>query len=281
MMKIKSFAHAWAIVPLLVATPLLAQESAKPSTAKGESSWDLVFAAASGVGVFQDIQVPYNEYTGTRGDGTSATEENRDHMGLPLMGTLGIAMRFDRLTWDLALDLMQMRASTGPADTQSSSYNRINAGTGLRYKYRISDFTTYWGLHLQARRSTFNNVSSGHYLDTMMIRISAGMHLTKSWIVDGWFATAPYATFGYNNGGNRTAFKNSTSEVNEFGLLSSLRLHKNTWFDLGVEQEKATVTISDVEEYNNFGLNVSPSRQPSRLYTLSTSVIRAGFRKTF
>src|SRR5690606_26346211 len=109
----------------------------------------------TGFAVFQDIQVPINEEVGYRADGKLPAEEFQNHFGLALRGHVGYQNFEGRFGYDAGLDIMQARATNGPAATQSSSYARYHLGTGIHYRL-IPNWTA--GFTFGLRRSSFNNV---------------------------------------------------------------------------------------------------------------------------
>jgi hypothetical protein len=248
------------------------------------SPWKFNFAGATGFGLFQDIQVPVNEVAGVRGDGKTAAEENATHAGILLGGSIGISYRHESILYESSFDVMQMNSASGPAETQSSSYNRMSLATGAKYLLKLSSYQSFIGTSVAVRRSSFNNVSNGHYIEAILIDLNIGIAREKNWSLQANAGTAPTAHFGFNTGkgfrGER--FQNSSTKLSHFGLLNSYNVAgSSTWIDLGLEQERATVVIGDVNEYDNFGLSVTPTSQSARAYDLATTSVTVGFRKLF
>lgn len=237
----------------------------------------------SGIGVFQDIQVPINEFDETRGDGSSIAEENKDHVGLPLFAGIGYRRSLASLTFDLVtVDGTQIRSTTGPSATQSSSYTRIELYSGARYNFKLS-YTDMWiSARAGARRSFFSNVSNSHFVESGVIRLATGLE-RGSFGLSGFFGYAPASRVGYSSKGftGGEYFKKASATLSEAGVIAALKLKENTYFELGVEQESIRMSIKDIMEYNGFGLNVTPAQQTNREYQLSTVLAKIGFRKLF
>jgi hypothetical protein len=238
-----------------------------------------------GVGSFQDIQVPYHEQYEVRGDGTAAQEENVDHAGLLLEAGIGKQTGSGSWIWQIFdFDALQIKSSGGPAATQASSYSRLNLQSGLSYRFAVTDLIGATGLTAGVRRSSFNNVSSAHYIESVLIGLKGGL-TGHSHALQGSFAVAPMARFGYSEdgmfGGRR--FEKSKASLYEATLQYSYLLQQDVWLDLGAAQESAHVEIEDVNEYNalGYGLSVRDTARPNRVYDLSTVAIRLGFRKAF
>ncbi len=238
----------------------------------------------SGLGVFQDVQVPINNDTNVRGDGKAAQQENQDHVGLPLLAGIGMVRRAGAMTYDFGVDAMFMRATTGPAETQSSTYSRVELGGGAELEFPLFGLMGNAGAGAGIRRSVFANVSNGHYLQSALIKGAIGVASARSdgWRLDGTFNYAPVARFGYYAGTmfGGDPFKNSKASLMEIGLETKIHLRDELWLELGFTREVAKVTIDDTTEYGGFGLAVSPERE-TRAYDLVTTVARVGVAKKF
>ena len=67
-----------------------------------------------------------------------------------------------------------MSAFSGPPETGTAMYSRMNADLGLTYTYVDKLLKPYIITAIEARRSMFNNGSSGHYIEAIsMISTSA------------------------------------------------------------------------------------------------------------
>lgn len=278
---------SFVLFPSLFASVAVAQPGPRFTVAKeaAEPSPYVVTARANtGVGVFQDIQVPINENFRVRGDGTATGEENADHAGIPMSAGIGFAIRSGNLSYDVVdFDALDMRATSGPAETKSSSYSRLQLTTGVSYSLPLAyGFTGSAGLNTGVRRSSFNNVSSSHYLESLIVGGSIGLKTTGFGVtLTGVFA--PKARFGYSDadvlGGH--AFAKSTASMSQIAAIIAFPIGPRVYLDTGIEQESVHVTIDDVNEYGDFGLSVQDSRRPTREYDLATSVVRFGLRKEF
>jgi hypothetical protein len=242
----------------------------------------LVVTGGTGMAVFKDIQVPVNIEEGSRGDGSVAADEFQDHSGFPLYLSIGYFSQSQLWRPMVSMDFTKVTASAGPPATQSASYSRINLLGGIDRRFALTDMSGFLGVRTHARRSSFNNVSSGHHINAGLVGVAAGIEQTRRFKVESFFSMAPISTFNYHTDGfGGKKFQSATSEMMEFGLLSSFNMHQNAWFDIGAEQERALVKIGDVQEYDSFGLAVTPTNAPERVYDISTTILKIGFRKNF
>lgn len=260
---------------VLASVPLLAPESAFAVTVHG----------ASGVGTFQDIQVPYNEQYEIRGDGTAIQEENIGHQGLLLNAGIGKEMPRGRWLFQaFEFDALQIKSSGGPAATQASSYSRLNLESGATYRFPLGGLKASSGLKGGLRRTSYNNVSSAHYIESLLVGLTAGLS-GELHAFNATLAVAPMTRFGYSEDGmfGGKEFQKSKASLFEVSAAYSYTLQDNVWLDLGVSQESARIELEDVNEYNELGyaLSVLDSSNPTRSYAMSTVAARIGFRKAF
>lgn len=248
------------------------------------SPYTVTAHAGAGLGVFQDIQVPMNDEANRRADGTASGTENADHAGIPLIVGIGGSYKSGSLTYNfISFDAVQMRATTGPAESQSASYSRVQLSSGATYERPLGDdWSGSIGLRVGARRSSFNNVSSSHYVEAALVGASLGLK-TSTLELSAFGNVAAKARFGYSQdvilGGE--AFAHSTATLAEFGIGAAFAIAPRVFLDTGLEQERCSVTMTNLVDYNKFGLSAEDNVHPTRAYNLATSIARIGIRKEF
>ena len=266
---------------------LIACESfAQTQTLEKESSSDnVVLTALSGFGSFQDIQVPESDVKGFRGDGTSAVSENQDHFGLPLGVKLSVGSDDSALGFYGNLSVLRINTMSGPPETASSSYSRFGFGLGSSIRWYFDEakkYNSFIRAEIEARRSSYNNVSSGHFVNALLPKLILGLEKPKSWAFQVFGAMGANVGFGYGTGfslGGRT-FKNAETSMREFGVQVSFQVYKKTWLGFGIEEEAVDVKIDNIVEYNTFGLSVAESRD-ARIYNLRTKLFQVNLQKRF
>jgi len=130
------------------ATPITAEKRGTPSATH------VVVDGGVGIGQFQDIQVPVNEATGMRADGTPAQDENGSHIGVPMHIGLAVDYRPADL-WDWTIvrfDALQMTATSGSSTTQAASYSRLGISTELERQVLLDGLAFSAALRAGARR---------------------------------------------------------------------------------------------------------------------------------
>ena len=281
-----------ASVAMAQSSQQLPAKIATSKTADGISpGLDVTGHIGSGIGIFQDIQVPVNEAEQMRADGRQISDENADHFGLPLAVGLGVEGGArdefgEGFGWTAGSDALQIRASSGPSATQSSSYARVSLGAGTAYHFPVGSLRASVGGDLSLRRSAFSNVSNGHYVQSTLVGGAASLGGTGMMVAMRG-AVAPIAHFGYYDGSMFSGhdFKQSETTVSEFGVTASFllkeRLGKDVWLDLGFQRESIRTTIDNIDEYDGFGLTILPTQTPSRIYDLATTMATIAVRKSF
>lgn len=261
------------------------QARVKRTTAIDElSTSGVVFHAGTGLGLFQDVQVPLSTRQGVRADGKTQGETNANHLGSVLQ--FGVTLRggtSSKFSYDADAQYLTMRAISGPAETQSASYGRFNIMGGVRYAWGLADWRPTVSLHGILRRNSFNNVSNGHYVNAALVRSGVGFW-NPSMSVEAFLSYAPYSEFGYNPGkgifGGKK-LKSGQTDLSELGLTYSYRVAEAVWIDLGVEQEMVQTLGARGDDYDGFGLSVERADAGRRDMSFATSTARLGFRKQF
>jgi len=244
--------------------------------------------AASGVGSFQDIQVPFDRDAGFRIDGTASSEENVDHVGIPLSAGLiaewrGHSSSLGRLDFGLDLHMTRMESTTGTPDTRSASYSRVDLGGFTRSTFTVADQDLFALVGTGIRRSAFMNVSTGHYIDAAMLHGSVGIKNEGAAEIELAAGISPFARFGYDEGKGfaTSTMKNSTARIAEISARLSLIVFAKTWLDTGIEHERSTITLSDIGAYESFGLSAAGITRRDRAWTMQTTIAKIGLRREF
>lgn len=272
--------------PIVLVLGLVAgSAAAKPlvKEARQEPATEIEGRAGTGIGAFQDIQVPLNEEFGVRADGHGVKTEGATHIGVPIYGGIAVKHAAGSLSYGGALDVLRISASTGPAETQSATYSRFDIGGDAAYHFKLAGMSAALGGGAGIRRSVFGNGSSGHYFQAPMLHAAASLG-ARGMTFGLEAAYAPSVAFGYYNGSmfSGDAFKKSKTSLAEIGFSSSYLVREAVWLDLGLTRETAAAVIEDLGEYDGFGLQVTPgTSESSRSLSLATTVAKIGFHKDF
>ena len=241
-------------------------------------------SVGSGIGSFQDIQVPMNQRTGVRADGTTDTAENLTHMGVPIYGSLGFDAPTDSSwRWRLfELSGIKMGAATGAPGTSDATYSRIDLSSSVVRTMGVGHYKLASTAQIAIRRTGFNNTSESHFINAGLV--AGRMRLSRSnysWEVRGEYA--PIAHFGFSPRGffGGSFFPGSSAQLAGGGTTVLLPLQRGVWLEMGADTEIAKVSIADVSEYRGYGLAARNLDNSGRSYKLVTNTLHLGFRKEF
>ena len=236
-----------------------------------------------GIGSFQDVQVPMDSDSGWRVDGTSAPGSGETHVGVPVTAAFGLTVNraLSRITF--GLDLTRMESATGTTEARAASWSRIDLSTGWTRNFVFLDQDVDAGVRAGLRRSSWMNVSTGHFMDALLTRAFVGIGTLSDARIEFFAAAAPVARFGYNKGEAFAggALTGATARTFEGGASLSMRVFAATWLEGSVETDRTNIQIKDLTAYNAFGLNVAEWDNDSKSFALQTTMLRVGLRRAF
>jgi hypothetical protein len=252
-----------------------------------------VVAFGSGMGQFQDIQVPVNPEIGTRIDGKPVGAENTDHFGIPLYLTgetiyqsrLSAKKNSNTLYWTVVRgSILTMSAQTGPDDTINSSYSRVTLGTSLGLgtaQFGLGTVRTHWTTSLDYRRSSFGYISSAHFIESPMVTLQADLSWQSfSLLISSGVGLQPKFGFSQELFWGGKELPSSRASINTAELSGSWVLTPHSTFVLGVDIEQAEASIEDAGDYASFDLRTD-GLATSRQYQLGTWISKIGIETYF
>lgn len=243
------------------------------------------FTASTGIGFFQDIQTPVNQFAETRADGSVAGLEGVNHTGLPIDARLNIVMRADNWSYSLGLNGLYMSTIDGPAETRNSSYARLSALQDNQYHLRFLGRAGSVGGGVEARRSMYRNVSSGHYVDTISPRLAIVMGREQVGKVEVYGSKTMVARLSYQSGlgAGSGAIPSSFVDGYDAGIRVTRALGYRTSLRLEWNQEAQLIDIADTRDYDRFGLNTGLAEDESGFHQQSmlTNIVLIGLARGF
>jgi len=265
-----------------------AQESTVTEIRTTRATPSLVnFEVSSGVASFQDIQVPINEFENIRADGSTAGPEGVSRIGIPLRAQLNF--RYPIQNFDLSAEGSLLHIISGmdsPRESRGSSYSRWDIGAGGGWNLNLgSRRYLRTGLSTQIRRSMFRNISSGHYIDSVMPRLEV-LYSDSGWRFGVMAAIGASSKFGYHTGWGLGGgvLPNSKTSLNEWGVRLARDLSARSSIQFQFAQESADVLVEDQRVYNKLGLDVGLDEfdtPKSRQLYLSTWTALIGMNRRF
>lgn len=241
------------------------------------------FGAFSGTASFVDLQLPVATWNGVRADGTRVPAATSGHMGVPVGARATIGWNGSGWRTRGEVTGMQVKAVSGPKETSKSSYGRVEAAwdsavvmTGIRG-------TPFFQGGVALRRAMYRNIGSGHYVDSLIPRISLGIQEWRGVGASVMGGVAARSVLGLDTGvpTESGAIPGSQSALAEYGATLSYRLSPRSRFELSAAREWTRVVISNTAAYRGLGLQVVSWDEGPREYDLITDLLMAGFRYEF
>lgn len=239
------------------------------------------FQLATGIGQFQDIQVPidYSDEP-VRADGSEPGAENQTHMGIPFGLRLNHQAPIGIFGMKSEIALTHIAAQTGPKETSAASYSRLKIETG---PYLNLSPKGHLGLNLGLQRTAFMNVSTGHLITAVTakpyLKIGMGTHYSSELSYQTSVISDPRFVKGASLLGEELSA--SKSNISCLGLEIRYQSSQVSSWMMGLEQENAEIRVNDVFSYRRVGLALESPFERSRKYRLSTQIFRIGASRSF
>lgn len=245
-----------------------------------------VFDIAIGASEYPIFEMPMTESGDIRIDGSNETVDLKKNRGALL--NIGIERLFPTKFANYSLGAGYHRASTVPGAgiPSPSAYVRIHADVAAS----LDLSTALYGLQLtpaiEARRSAYRNVESGHYVDGILIKSSISKTISDQW--DGQLAGgyAPMTRVGLiqpSNNGKSGALADSSASMSEMSAKLSWSPDSTSNFNICAAQESVRVRFSSTNGYRAYGLPVAPLERSysEKSYDLTTRYILIGTGRKF
>ncbi len=234
----------------------------------------------SGIAQFPDVQVPGEHLT--EDEATMVLNApTSSHRGFALGLNLSVPITQSALRPVVVVDVLHITTIESSRETFGSTYNRLGLGTEFSHHLGAGRLRSI-GTGLGIRRSTYRNVSTGHYVDSLIPHVNAAGDFSPTL---GWSSRIGYGAinrFGFNAGGARSgAMPGSQTSLIEGDAQLIYRLSRKAKISAGYELEQTNVVINDVKQYNRYGLNVPANVPPTLNLQLATSIIKIGLHTSW
>ncbi len=230
------------------------------------------------------LELPMSENGNVRVDGSNGREDLMINRGL-LIG-IEISRRDDSTRVPYTLSLGGQRAASPPGAglPTPSSYVRIFASASGEFAAGIGGLTLIPGL--EARRSMYRNVDTGHYVDALYLKGGASYQLSSRVYINASGGYAPLSSFGVSqaSGSKKSGTLAHTNViVSEFSSAILWSPEPSTAFQLCLSEEINAVTVKNTDGYRAYGLPAAPSYAGpnAKKYDLTVRQIRIGTTKHF
>jgi hypothetical protein len=232
-----------------------------------------------GQATFQDIQAPVSDDLNLRVDGTNVAQDSSGHTGLMLAAKLGYDVPHSLGT--SFIEAMAARAASSyPVGSPRSSYlvYSLQGGSWFNVASHVE-----LPLAVELRRTQFRNTDNGHYVDGVILKSGARVHIDQ-WSLAATGGAAPYAQAGYTQTGNGGgSLANTQTSLMTADVNCAYHFDRASSVHAGFVYEQIQMSMNDLSGYRNLGISVRNDADGStaKTYQLSSSVFQLGAVRKF
>ncbi len=246
-----------------------------------ENTYHIETGLSSGMGLFQDIQVPMSYTLDERADGRPLGQDHRNHFGVPIIGRLSFSLEREFYGFGIKTSLQYLPAFDASRGSLNASYRRMEL-IPYAEKSWSNELKTSLGLNRQV--ASFINGSSQHFIESYMPMVSLLMFSDDlNWSLYGDMGYSIFSQFGMDgNIAKRSEKYFKSSEVNVFhhGLGVNYIASEVTEVFLSFNHEMSKIIIHQPVEYRTgFGLVNAVTEEKIKI-DLNTLMIEMGYRKS-
>lgn len=257
-----------------------ASRSKSAEAASSKTSLGLSLGAAE----YPIVEMPMMADADTRVDGTTTADDVRVNRGTFIDVSLEWASSTGLLPYILTFHGQRIATAPGAGIPTPASYARLTGS--LATQFQFTEHGIYLMPSMEARRSMYRNVETGHYVDAIMLQSEIGASLSDDIKLVFQGGVAPLAKFGLLQGGrssNSGILPDTSTRLNELGTKVVWNASSSTDFMISASQENATVRVNNIDSYRAYGLPVAaePDGPSKKVYNLSVRQISLGARKRF
>lgn len=232
-----------------------------------------------GIGQYPILAMPLAVNSNMRVDGSSVAEDLRINRGS--IFSLHLNWENPDLTYPLHVNGVWSRIASAPGAglTTPSSYARLNleVGTFLRTATHGYVFVP----SIETRRSMYQNVDSGHYVDSILLKATLLADLSESSQFRLTYGAAPWTRFGLMQSGDASGsggLSGSSASLRDVSVAVTYKASYQTDLICSVGDEQTTVQMDGSEGYLSYGLPVStgPESRLSKKLVLGVRQISIG-----
>lgn len=211
-----------------------------------------------GVGQYPILSMPMMENSDMRVDGSTHAEDFRINRGSSFNLELTWQKSDSRYPVNISGGWTRIATSPSAGIATPSSYSRLNLELGT--KLLLGDSGLSLSPALGARRSMYQNVDSGHYLDTVILRAMLAYQLSEKIELSSAFGAAPLTKFGIMQAPGQNGsggLQDATATLNEIRSTLSYSVSQHSKLLCSASEESAEVEINNYDGYLAYGLPVA------------------------
>ena len=256
--------------------------TAEKSTSRDHHS-QVSLGLSVGAGQYPIVSMPMMENGSSRVDGSRYSEDVRINRGASF--NLNLSWQSKEAAYPVKLSGNWQRIATSPGAglVTPASYSRL--GLDLSTELPLNSQVVLIPA-LEARRSMYLNVDSGHFVDTISLKAALRSQIYNHLAVGVSYGLAPWAKFGVLQSGYSSesgTLKGSNARMSEIATTLNWNLSPSTDLTLTAAEENATVHLDNSDGYLAYGLPVAttPEFNGKKTYRLSVRHVSLGTVKKF
>lgn len=232
-----------------------------------------------GMGQYPILAMPLAENSNMRVDGSTIAEDLRINRGS--IFSLNLKWENPEAAYPVLINGSWSRIASAPGSglTTPSSYSRLNLEMGTRFE--TADGAYGFIPSLETRRSMYQNVDSGHYVDSILLKASIVNTLTSSWQMQVGYGIAPWTRFGLMQSGAANGsggLAGSSARLREVSVAMTYKASRQTDLICSLADEQIKIEMDGSDSYRAYGLPVAtgPESRLRKKYSLGVRHINLG-----
>jgi hypothetical protein len=265
----------WAQPPTSVPRPSLDDGTKHTET----SPKAVAIGFSLGVGQYPILSMPMMGNSDMRVDGSTHAEDFRVNRGSSFNLELKWQKSDSRYPINISGAWNRLATSPSAGIATPSSYSRLDLELGSKVSFEDQ------GLSLSpaigARRSMYQNVDSGHYIDAVILRAMLAYQLSEKLELSAAYGIAPLTKFGIMQATNQSSsggLQDARARLTEWTATLSYRVSQHSKFLCSASEENAKVEMDNYEGYLAYGLPVATPEpgQTKKNYSLRVRQLTFG-----
>lgn len=275
MLALLTTTTVWAQPPTSLPRPGL-DDTTRPAEVSPKT---VAIGFSLGVGQYPILSMPMMENSDMRVDGSIHADDFRVNRGSSFNLDLTWQKSDSRYPLNISGGWTRIATSPSAGIATPSSYSRLKLEVGTKVLFDDSGLSV--SPELEARRSMYQNVDSGHYIDTIILRAMLAYQLSEKLELSSAYAAAPLTKFGIMQAPGQSGsggLQDAKATLNEIKSTLSYSISQHSKFLCSVSEENAKVEMDNYEGYLAYGLPVATPEpgQTKKTYSLKVRQLMFG-----
>jgi hypothetical protein len=241
------------------------------------------FSMAAGSAQYSVLEMPQRADSNERIDGSLGEQDLTSQKGMLFDLKLGWLQKTAVAPVNFFIGGQQISSSPGSVGVPSS-YARFNAGVLAHFE--LASTGTTFSPGLEARRSMYRNIDTGHYVDAVLVEGALEQKLVSDCSISVNGGVAPWTKFGVlqnSDYGKSGALAGTSAGLREIGSQLSWNPEPETSIYVGVLEETVSVTMNSTAGYQSYGAAARPlgKDESQKTYNMSVREFSVGASKRF